>query len=385
MNAFEILLSRRWVVKETDRDLYYRMKDEVGNLKKFFTEKMGYQIIINPYLIKLEKIPAIPQRWMGITEFTEKINYSFLCLILMYLEDKEAGEQFILSELLEYIQMNYQQEQIDWTLYQYRRHLVRVIKECQNYHMIKVDDGSQESFVSDYQQEVLYENIGTSRYFMRNFARDIQNFESPQEFFGSEWVAVDEDRGVVRRQRVYRKLLTAPGFYKRGEEDEDFAYLKNQRNMMKGELAGYFNCQLDVHKTSAYLILGEDSGMGKSLPAQTIRSDILLLCNAAIMEAVRAEAVNLEIDENLYMTEPEFQRIIESCKRRYDQLFSKNYREMTSTQFYQMVKEEMINWSLIEETDGNERILVRPIVGKLIGQYSREIMARIENGENYEQ
>lgn len=382
MNAFEMLLSRRWIVKDAERDLYYRMKDEVGGLKKFFTEKMGYQIIVNPYLIKLEKVPATPKPWMGITDFTEKIHYIFLCLILMFLEDKETGEQFILSELLEYLQMNYQQEQIDWTLYQYRRHLVRVIKVCQEYHLIKVNDGSGESFMNDYEQEVLYENVGTSRYFMRNFTRDIQMFDSPEDFSRSEWVDMDEDRGVVRRQRVYRKLLTAPGFYKQGEDDEDFAYLKNQRNMMKGELEGYFDCELDVHKTSAYLIIGEDSGLGKSFPAQSMRSDILLLCNAALLDAIEAGELSPEVDDNMYVSEPQLQRIVDSCKSNYGALFSKMYRTMTSTQFYQMVKEEMQNWSLIEELEEGQRILVHPIIGKLVGRYSQAILGQVENQED---
>jgi uncharacterized protein (TIGR02678 family) len=381
MNAFEILLSRRFIVKDADRDLYYRMKDEVGGLKKFFTEKMGYQIIVNPYLIKLEKVPALPQSWMGITDFTEKIHYIFLCLILMFLEDKEGGEQFILSELLEYLQMNYQQEQIDWTLYQYRRHLVRVIKVCQEYHLMKVDDGSGESFMNDYEQEVLYENTGVSRYFMRNFTRDIQKFTSVADFFGSEWVDVDEDRGVVRRQRVYRKLLSAPGFYKQGEGDEDFAYLKNQRNLMKGELEGYIDCELDVHKTSAYLIIGEDSTLGRSFPAQSMRSDILLLCNGALLDAVAAGEMSPELDDSLYISELQLQRVIESCKMDYGELFSKTYRTMTSTQFYQMVKEEMLSWSVIEEAEDGQRILVRPVIGKLVGRYSGEVLERIKKKE----
>ena len=52
-------------------------------------------------------------------------------MILMFLEEKEAMEQFV-SELTEYIQGQYQEEQIDWTVYQYRRHLIKVLKYCVN-------------------------------------------------------------------------------------------------------------------------------------------------------------------------------------------------------------------------------------------------------------
>lgn len=48
MNALEVLLSRRWILKSRDRDLYYQLKDQVGQVKRFLTEKLGYQVVVNP-------------------------------------------------------------------------------------------------------------------------------------------------------------------------------------------------------------------------------------------------------------------------------------------------------------------------------------------------
>ena len=64
MNALEILLGRRWILKSRDRELYYRMKEEAPKIKKFLMEKLGYHIVVNPYLIKVEKMPAKPENWM---------------------------------------------------------------------------------------------------------------------------------------------------------------------------------------------------------------------------------------------------------------------------------------------------------------------------------
>lgn len=66
-------------------------------------------------------------------------------MILMFLEEKEAEEQFVLSELTEYIQGQYREEQIDWTVYQYRRHLIKVIKYCVNCGILNLNDGSEEN------------------------------------------------------------------------------------------------------------------------------------------------------------------------------------------------------------------------------------------------
>ena len=54
MNVLETLLDRRWILKSKEKDLYYKIKDELPAIKRFLTEKLGYQVIINPYLIKLK-------------------------------------------------------------------------------------------------------------------------------------------------------------------------------------------------------------------------------------------------------------------------------------------------------------------------------------------
>ena len=63
--------------EESGKELYYQIKDELGTVKKFLMEKLGYQVIVNPYLVKVEKMPATPENWMGIQEFTRKIEYVF--------------------------------------------------------------------------------------------------------------------------------------------------------------------------------------------------------------------------------------------------------------------------------------------------------------------
>ena len=132
-------------------------------------------------------------------------------MILMFLEEKEAMEQFVLSELTEYIQGQYQEEQIDWTVYQYRRHLIKVLKYCVNSGILDVDDGSEENFAKDGSNEVLYENTGASRYFMRNFTQDIMGYTKPEDFQKEEWIDVDEDRGIVRLRPGQLRQLLSPG------------------------------------------------------------------------------------------------------------------------------------------------------------------------------
>ena len=57
------------------------------------------------------------------------MEYAFLCILLMFLEDKGREEQFVLSQITEFIQGNYiGEEKIDWTLYRHRKDLIKVLR-----------------------------------------------------------------------------------------------------------------------------------------------------------------------------------------------------------------------------------------------------------------
>jgi len=374
MNTLETLLGKRWILKSRDKELYYQMKDEIGTVKKFLTEKMGYQVIVNPYLVKVEKVPARPERWMGIQDFTEPIEYAFFCLILMFLEDKEVEEQFVLSELTEYVQGQYGEEQIDWTVYSYRRHLIKVMKYCVAVGILNVDDGSEEGFARDYSGEVLYENVGVSRFFMRNFTQNIMDYSSYADFMKADWIDVDEDRGIVRRQRIYRSLLMTMGIYRTEENEEDFAYLRNYRNMLQGELEGFFPCELQVYRSSAYLILGEDSHMGRCIPEENTLSDIVLLCGMLLREKVDAGEYEARKDENIRISAEAFRSLLEECRERFGRGFIKSYREMVTEEFYREISSYLIHLELVEEQ--RDDILIRPVLGRVIGKYPADFEAQ---------
>ncbi|MGJ0685564.1 TIGR02678 family protein [Mediterraneibacter gnavus] len=335
-------------------------------------EKLGYQVVVNPYMIKVEKMPAVPENWMGILEFKEPIEYVFFCLVLMFLEDKEAEEQFVLSELTEYVQSQYQEEQIDWTVYRYRRHMIKVMKYCVAVGILNVDDGSEEGFAKDDTSEVLYENTGASRYFMKNFTQDIMGYTSAKEFEKEEWIDVNEDRGIVRRQRVYRKLLMSMGMYKDAESEEDFAYLRNYRNMIQGDLAELFDCELHVHSSSAFLVLGEECRLGRCFPEGNTLSDVVLLTNQLIQKRVTEGRITVPLDEQICIPKEVFRAIVEECKEKFGEGFNKTYREMTFAEFYREVERYMEELMLIEI--GADHVKIRPAAGKIYGKYPEDFL-----------
>ncbi len=376
MNTLEKLLSNRWFVKAQDKEGYYQVKDEVGKYQNFLSEKLGYHVIVNPYVVKLEKLPAVPENWMGISEFQEPMEYVFFCLTLMFLEDKEVNGQFILSQLTEFMQGTWKQGEIDWTVYQNRRYLVKVLKYCVRCGILQVYDGNEDKFKNDSQADVLYLNTGVSRYFMRNFTTDIMGFASPEEFIGDGWVGLDEDRGIIRRQRVYRRLLLSMGMERTQETEEDFLYVRNYgKNTIEKDFSKYFDCELQVFRNHAFLVLGEEANLGKCFPDATTLSDIALLCSSILRDMVRQGALEADLQDALSLSESQFLDILEVCKKSFQEGFAKKYREMTAKEFCRAVMEYLVRMELVEAKDG--RINIRGAFCRMAGRYPKDFQAGI--------
>lgn len=376
MNVFEELMNRRYILKTKEREKYYHVKDELGSIKEFVTDKLGYRIISNGTLIKLEKLPGEAQAWMGISDFGSVMEYVLFCLILMFLEDKEAEEQFVLSQLTEYVKAQYPGGNIEWTVYEHRRKLIRVIKFCMKQELFYSNDGSEDGFATNLETEALYENTGVSKYFTRNFTQDVSQYQKVEDFFQSDWMDMDEDRGIIRRQRVYRKLLLSMGVYREKEQDEDFAYIRNYRGVIESDLEKLTDCQLQVHKSSAYLMIGEEGNLGKMFPGNNSISDAILLLFYQIQEKVKEGKLTLKVNETILLSEMEFKEIVMECKEKYNEGFAKKYREMSKEEFVGIIVEELEQFGMIQVDDVTKDITVMPIAGKMCGSYPEEFLKK---------
>ena len=379
MKELEILLNRRWVLKAEDKELYYRMRDAIGEVRKCATEKLGCQVTENALMVKMEKIPVVPEPFMGILDFSSKEEYAFFCILLMFLEDKDAQEQFILSQLTEYIAANMPGEPVDWTVYTSRRRLIKVLRYAVEQGILGITDGNDDAFMDNAAGEVLYENTGASRYFMRNFSKDITDYEKPEDFLESDWFAMDEDRGIARRHRVYKRLLFAPGMYRREGSEEDFEYLKYYGRRLTEDMEQNFDCHVHIHKGSAYVMLGDDCRMGTVFPGNNVLSDIVLLVLAEIRQRVEQKEWNLQQDEVCVVDSVVFEQLLRKIKQTYGKGFSKNYREMPESEFVKTVMDEMELWMLIKKDEKAHQVSIYPAAGKLRGQYPSDFAGGVED------
>ncbi len=380
MREVHELLNQRWVLKRENPELYFKLKDQYEYYKPFFQDKLGYNIIINPLMVKAEKIPGRAEPWMGIDDFDTTTCYVFLCLVLMFLEDIEAEEQFVLSQITDYIQNHYPgEDRIDWTIFSQRKTLIKVLRFCSSEGLILVNDGDENLFAgSKGSMEVLYENTGVSKYFMRRFPFDITDATSHRDLEEKEWQTSERDRGIVRRHRVYRRLVISPVVYQDSLEDQDYLYIKNQRSVLENDFNRYLRGELHIHKNGAMLMMHEDIQMADAFPNRKNITDIVLqLCSVVLLKLKTGE-LSRDPDDTITLSEVKWDSIIRQCIETYGTGWSKLYRELSINRLKDEINMVMKGFGMLREVKAHNEILLYPAAGKMAGRYPADYIRKRE-------
>lgn len=371
MNEVRTLFEQFWICKDSNKEDYYKVKRDIPSFQRFIREQLGWKLIHTENLLKLEKIPAHAESFMGIQEFSEIRDYCILCVVLMYLEDKEEGEQFLLSELINYVETKLKGElSVDWTSFSERKSLVRALQYMEKMQMIRAYEGNSEAFGMKPGQEVLYENTGYSKYFAANFSMDISGFETWEDFEKQKFEEIQKDRGASRINRVYRQLAVCPVMYWEGNEDADSLYLRNQRQWVAKHLDENLGGKLEIHRNAAFLMLEEDDCYGKVHPRDAMLPEIVLLVCAQIQQILKSGKLVKQENETMSITKQQFSELILACRKKWSMGWSKEYREMDEERLADTVKDYMKEWMFIRESE--EMIIILPAVGKQAGFYPED-------------
>ena len=284
MDEFRALMDRFWVTRAEDKELYFLLKRTLPDYRRFIQEQLGWNLIVNEAVIKLEKIPPMAMPWMGIQSFQEPMDYCLLCALLLFLADLDDGAPFLLSSLTRAVETFLAETMpVDWTQFLHRKSLVRVLQYAQSIGLVLVYDGNSAGFGSNQDQEVLYENTGLSRHFSVHFGRDIMECRSVEDFEAFSWEGEETE---VRRHRVYQQLALAPGLYCSEENRGDYEYIKNQRRAIGASLDKALDGELQVHKNGAFFLLSEGNRCGMTYPGTRALSDAALLLCAQLREEI---------------------------------------------------------------------------------------------------
>ena len=372
MREFEALLENFWIIKEQEKDLYQQVKDALPALKPVIENKLGYRLVVNPYLIKMEKIPGRAEEWMGIRDFDQPMEYALFCLLLVFLEDYGAQEQFILSQLTEFLQSAYPGEaKVDWTLYRHRLSLVKVLNFAVEMGLVKVDYGENNAFTAEPETEVLYESTGLSRYLARNFSQNILSYQSWRDLEQDEEFDLDPDRGALRRHRVYRRLLLSPALIPEAPDDQDFLYLKNFRAMFQKDGEELLGSSLHLHRSCAVLMLNDEKNFKDTLPDQKVISGIAIQVCTELRKLVKDGELTPGLDDTILIARDRLEKVIDTCRELYSAGWSKEFRELPIDKLYQELITYMSGFSLLQRVNKQE-IRILPPAGKISGAYPED-------------
>lgn len=368
MNEIRTLFERFWICKDTEKELYYKVKREMPEFQRFVREQLGWKLIYTDNLLKLEKRPAHAEAFMGITEFTEIRDYCILCVVLMYLEDKEEQEQFLLSELITYVETQLKVfMEVDWTSFAQRKSLVRVLQYMEKLQMLRVYEGKSEAFGAEVGQEVLYENTGYSKYFATSFPTDISEYQSWEDFEKADFEEVQEDRGSARINRVYRQLSVCPVMYWEKNDDANALYLKNQRQWISKYLKENLGGNLEIYKNMACLTLENDDCYGTVHPRDAMLPEAVLLVCQKIQDELAIGKLEKTENERIFMSRKKFADLVHECRDKWLAGWSKEFREMDEKKLLETIVKYMEDWLMIRCE--NEQIVIYPVTGRLSGVY----------------
>ncbi|GEN34652.1 TIGR02678 family protein [Aneurinibacillus danicus] len=378
VDALGRLFEQFWILREDEPEAYRLIRDREQKLKRYLQEKFGLELTVHQHFAKLEKIPVEPQSWMGIQSFQDPMDYAIFCCALAYTEQKGIDEQFLLSDLAERIQELYPGEfPLDWTNYQHRRSLVRALKEVIALRLIKTIDGNLDLFQLSEEEEVLYEVTVHSRYYMRSYPDDLYQFNTIEELLAQEWKRQPDDQ---RRKRVYRKLMMMPFVYRKGEDDPDFAYIRNYRNRLRDDFEQHTPFRLEVFKNVAMLTLPDPKKRYTLFPDAKGIVDVAL----HTMVILREHRESLVISEigTVRMPASRFDAFVRQTKEQYGHGWAKKHRDETPEETAAQIIELWREWDMAEWDEETRMLTILPGAARLTAFYPVDYEKKREEADH---
>ena len=364
------LLYNFWIMKDTDRDLYYQIKSNQSPIKNFISKNLGSNLIIHDRFIKLEKIPTVIKTNGGISNFTSVLEYVILMIMLLFLEDKTRGDYFILSDLIEYVKntsITLELNHIpDWNKVQDRRCLSNVILFLEELEVIRLKDAGKVSFIENKDAEMLYESLGTSNYLMRMFDDNINDLTAPEDFIKNEFIIQDEDKGDIRRYKVFRNILYTPAVSSRDISLNELDYIKKNRNYIKSEIDKNLNMEVEITHNLTILYDEESNNEKNNFPNSKKLTEIVLMINDRLLQEINNGKIMLDDFETAIIKEDYFTSIIRDIKRTKASYIGKTLLKETDRRFYEIVLEYMQKYNFIEKI--GDEIVIYPTISRIIGK-----------------
>ena len=369
VDNFRDLLYNFWIVKDGNEEIYYKIKYNQNKIKDFVSKNLGSNLIIHNRFIKLEKIPSYLVASEGINTFNNVEDYIFLALILLYLEDKARGDLFVLTDLIDYVKntsITLELNHIpDWSLKKDRKGIDAAINFLVNLSAIKVKDRDKVSFVDNRESQALYEVTGISNYIMRLFDTSITDITDINDFLKLEFQNQDEEKGDVRRYKVFRNMLYLPSTSTKSITSSEIDYIKKNRNYIKNEISSKLDMEVEITNNLTLLYDDTSSTMKDNFPNNKKITEIVLMVNKEILDDIKNGKIILDNYECASVDISYLKMIIKRIKNEKIPYIGKTLEKETFDMFYKEVVNYMCMYNFIS-IDG-DLVTINPTISRMVG------------------
>ncbi len=376
--CMQLLLNNFWILKEDDLDNYYKIKRNQHLLRDYINKTLGSRLIIHDRFIKLEKIPAQALESIGLPNFILQTDYIYLCLILLFLEDKTRETYFMLSDLIDYVKNTAVALELNnvpnWTLTKERKSLKRAVNFLEKIKVIKLKDASKDDFSDNENAEALYISTGLSNYVMRMFNNEIFDIKQEEDFIKDEWTYQNDEKGDIRKYKIYRNLIYTPCIYMNDISKSEIDYLKQLRHHISNELSN-LNYELELTKNMALVFENENALTKDSFPNNKRISAIVLIVLTKLYELIKENKIILNEYEIGKISYEDLYNIIIDIKNKYNIYLSKTLKDLTDSAFFENILDILETYTFIRNVDNYYEILpaIRIFNSKLIENKNKQL------------
>lgn len=367
------LLNRPWVLKEEDKELYFSIKDQYEELRDWFMEYAGFPLIVTRSMAKLERVPALPQPWMGFEEFREIKDYVFFTYALWYLEGKTEMDQFLLTDIVEEVreQMAIAGLAADWKVYHHRQSMARALKKLASLGVLIAVDGDESGWAHNGDKNALYECSPHAQYVLRRFPQDLAAYSRVEELTDPiQYAKTPDGDNIRRRHRVYRRFLLEPAVPDRRWDADLLPYVLTQRRSIIDNLNRMLGWEGRRYREGLLFFHPGLTSEAALFPTLAGVSDLALLLAGELRRQLNLEGSGLyvEADGLIRLERSEIEGVLLRLQEHHQAYWSKEFREMSSSQLAEMCMLHLVEWQLGEWEDANH-FLVSPVVARWNAEY----------------
>ncbi|WDL98630.1 TIGR02678 family protein [Alicyclobacillus sp. ALC3] len=387
VEVVQALLNQPFISYSRQPGLYSKARDHYRDLRDWFHEQTGWSLILTRKFVKLEKTPVVWQPWMRVDGLRDGRDYALFTYGLWYLEGLGDGEQFLLTEMVEAIRDHLLAVavEIDWTVYDHRLAMSRALKKLRDLEVIAAVEGDESDWARSAEgHDVLYEASPLARYVLRRFPKDLTSYERMEELYGLETTLREETREGVdavasdtaalrsRRHRVLRRLLQEAVVYDWQWDEASRRYVQTQRASLIDRLEQWTGLVGHRYREGLVFTWPELTGPMDLFPSQAAMSDLMMLLGAELRGVVGEAPDKFERDENgcVVLTQSEFEGLLVTLRARSGDLWTKEFRELTSAELAFQVAEQLETWNMGVRSESG--VILYPGIVRWHGYYDVE-------------